>query len=164
MERLSTVVLVIIATFAATIAAQGAENRGRSLLRDPHQQGVAALYADRPVVAADYVTAMMRYRTAAQHENLPPRVYPFFMVERPPFGGPWTWTAANGSHVRRLHDGTLQLSLTDQLGNWFVEVLCYDAGWPVFSCTDGIDRTGAAPDARRLVIDGVDFRRKLPAR
>ncbi|WP_395449705.1 hypothetical protein ACHMW7_07775 [Aminobacter sp. UC22_36] len=148
---------------AAPGAAPGADNRGRQLLVDPHPHGIGVLYAHWPVIAADYTTAMMRYRMASEYEDLPPKTYPFVMFTRPPLGGPWTWTAANGSHARRLRDGALRISLTDQLGNWFVEILCADTGWPVFSCSDGVQRIAAAPEPRLLVIDGVEFARILPA-
>ncbi|MGF7006679.1 hypothetical protein [Aminobacter sp. BE322] len=124
---------------------------------------MAALYGRWPRIAADYVTTMMRYRTAAEYEGLEPQSYPFILVDRPPYGGPWTWTAANGSHIRRLRDGSLRISLTDRLGNWFVEIFCTDAGWPVFSCSDGVDRIAAAPDPGVLMVDGLEFSRKLPA-
>lgn len=145
-------------------AASGTENRAHHELGDPQQRGLAQLYGPWPMIAADYVTAMMRYHNAATQESLPPRIYPFVLRDRPPFGGPWTWTAANGSHARRLSDGSLHLSLTHQLGNWFVEISCLDAGWPVFSCSDGIERVASAPDPRLLVIDGIEFSRALPAR
>lgn len=163
MDRLATMVVAIVAALAAGAPAEGAEHRGRSLLVSPGQHGVAALYGRWPRIAADYVTTMMRYRTAAEYEGLEPQSYPFILVDRPPYGGPWTWTAANGSHIRRLRDGSLRISLTDRLGNWFVEIFCTDAGWPVFSCSDGVDRIAAAPDPGVLMVDGLEFSRKLPA-
>ncbi|WP_318763577.1 hypothetical protein [Aminobacter niigataensis] len=162
-QRLATLVATLVVALAASPAARAEAMRGRSLLGDPHQHGLAALYARWPAIAADYATAMMRYRGAAAHEDLPPSVYPFVLFTRPPLGGPWTWTAPNGSHARRLRDGALRISLTDRLGNWFVEILCTDAGWPVYSCSDGVERVAEAPEPRLLVIDGVEFSRLLPA-
>lgn len=163
MSRRIAMLLAAIAAVAVATAAHAAENRARQLLVDPHLHGVGMLYARWPSIAADYTTAMMRYRLAAEYEDLPPRTYPFVMFSRPPLGGPWTWTATNGSHARRLKDGALRISLTDQLGNWFVEILCADSGWPVFTCSDGVQRIAAAPEPHLLVIDGVEFVRSLPA-
>lgn len=162
-QRLATLVATIIVILAASSAARGEATHGRQLLTDPHQHGLAALYAPWPAIAANYATAMMRYRNAAEYEGLPQQVYPFILLARPPLGGPWTWTAANGSHVRRLRDGALRISMTNQLGNWFVDILCTDTGWPVFSCDDGIERVAAAPAPQLFIIDGVEFSRALPA-
>lgn len=164
MRRLAQALAMSIAAFAASPTMAGTSASGRSLLLDPHQQGLAALYARSPAVAADYVTAMMRYRTAADIEQLPPQLYPFIMLGGPPLGGPWTWTAANGSHVRRLDNGQLHLSLTSRLGNFFAEIDCLNASWPLFVCSDGIKRVAAAPAPQLLVIDGMAFARILPAR
>lgn len=161
-QRLATLVATIFVILAALPAARGEAGHGRTLLRDTHQHSLAILYQRWPNIAADYVTAMMRYRNAAEYEDLPQKVYPFILFSRPPLGGPWTWTAANGSHVRRLRDGALRISMTDQLGNWFVDILCTDTGWPRFSCSDGVERVAAAPDPHLLVIDGVEFSRALP--
>ncbi|PWK64921.1 hypothetical protein [Aminobacter sp. AP02] len=161
-QRLATLVAIIVVSLAASPAAGVEASRGRTLLTDPHQHNLATLYQRWPNTAADYVTAMMRYRDAAEYEELPPKVYPFIMSYGRPLGGPWTWTAPNGSHVRRLRDGSLRISMTDQLGNWFVDILCTDTGWPVFSCSDGIERVAAAPIPQVLVIDGVEFSRTLP--
>ena len=155
-------VSTIIAVAAVSTAASGAERRGGTLLMQTQQNGMAALYARWPGAAASYPTAMTRYRYATERENLPPRTYPFILLEKPPFGGPWTWTAENGSHVRRLADGAMHLSLTDRLGNWFSEIDCRDAGWPVFACNDGVERVAEAPRPDLLVIDGVEFARVLP--
>lgn len=163
MERLAMTVATALAILAASPAAGGAEKRGQDLLRDPQQHGMAALYAQWPGIAANYVTAMMRYRTAAEHEGMAPQTYPFILVDRPPFGGPWTWTAANGSLARRTRDGAFHLSLADGLGNWFAEINCHDAGWPAISCDDMVDRVARAPNPSRLIIDGVEFDRKLPS-
>lgn len=163
MGRLAQLLAISLVTLAATPTMAGANASGRSLMVDARQHGLAALYAQWPTIAADYVTAMMRYRTAAEIERLPPRLYPFVMFDRPPLGGPWTWTAANGSHARRLQNGRLHLSLTDRLGNWFSEIDCLDAGWPVFVCSDGVKRVAAAPAPQLLVVDGVEFSRSLPA-
>lgn len=156
-------VATIVAVTAVSTAASGEERRGRVLLNTPRQQGITALYARWPGAAISYPTAMTRYRHAVERENLPPRTYPFVLTAQPPYGGPWTWTALNGSHVRRMADGAMHLSLTELLGNWFVEIDCRDAGWPIFSCNDGIERIAAAPRPETLVIDGVEFSRVLPS-
>lgn len=161
-QRLAALVATIFVILAASPAVWGEASRGRTLLTDPHQHSLATLYQRWPGIAADYATAMMRYRNAAEYEDLPPKVYPFIMLSGRPLGGPWTWTAANGSHVRRLRDGGLRISMTDQLGNWFVDILCTDSGWPVFSCSDGIERVAAAPIPQVLIIDGIEFSRALP--
>ncbi len=155
-------VCAIIAVAAVSTAASGAERRGGLLLTQPQQNGMTALYARWPGAAMSYPTAMTRYRYAVERENLPPRTYPFIMSAKPPFGGPWTWTAQNGSHARRMADGAMHLSLTNLLANWFVEIDCRDAGWPVFACADGIERIAEAPTPELLVIDGVEFSRVLP--
>ena len=163
MGRLAQALAISLVALAAWPTMAGASGSGHALLVDTRQHGLAALYARWPAIAADYVTAMMRYRTAAEIERLPSQLYPFVMFDRPPLGGPWTWTAANGSHARRLQNGRLHLSLTGHLGNWFAEIDCLDAGWPVFACSDGIERVAAAPAPQLLVVDGLEFSRVLPA-
>lgn len=156
-------VATIVAVATVSTAASGSERRGHVLLSAPRQQGMATLYARWPAAAINYPTAMTRYRYAVEREKLPPHTYPFILAAQPPYGGPWTWTAPNGSHVRRMANGAMHLSLTDLLSNWFLEIDCRDAGWPVFSCDDGIERIAAAPRPETLVIDGVEFSRILPS-
>ena len=63
--------------------------------------------------------------------------------------------AVSGSHVRRLKDGALRISSTHKFGNWFVEILWAEIGWPVFLCSDGVQRLAATLEPRLLIIDGV---------
>lgn len=71
-----------------------------------------------------------------------------------------TWRAADGSLLQGFAGtGGFRLTLGNCLARICAASECSDAGWPVFSCSDGRKRKMSATDFAVAVFDGVSYRR-----
>ncbi|MCT7378052.1 hypothetical protein [Chelativorans salis] len=159
MAGLPAVLLLAVAVTGSS--ASGEEQRGRFRVFDNGPGEMAALYADRPSIVADYAAAMSRYRMVAEVADFKPLAYPFLSSRSVIAKEPWTWMAPDGSVVRRLRIGLFRINAADSLGNWFTDIECVDAGWPVFECSDGRTRRMSAPDGETMIFGGVEYKREL---
>lgn len=130
-------------------------------LRDPEPFGMAALYVDRPDLAAHHNLAMLQYRWTGEN-GFPRGGYPLLQEDQP-FAMPWLWADEEGTALRRLESGIFRLASSSPRHDLFYEIECYGFEWPVFSCTDGQERTMSAPELTLIIFGGKEYRRILPA-
>ena len=71
----------------------------------------------------------------------------------------WTWRAADGSLLQSVAGRGLWLIGGDCLARLCAATNCIDAGWPVFTCSDGRKRTMVVDDFQTIVFDGVPYGR-----
>jgi hypothetical protein len=140
--------------------AQAPMGEGASL-RGPEPFGMAALYDNRPDLALRYHLAMLQYRWTGEN-GFPRGGYPI-LDEGRPFAMPWLWADEDGRTLRRMGNGVFRLATSSPQNDLFAELECYGFEWPNFFCTDGQERTMAAPDLSLIVFDGKEYRRVLPA-
>lgn len=145
-----------VIALALSIGHAGAESSKASLLTP---NWLLARYADKKVVVGKYAAAMTRYRERLQDVKKPVGLAGPFS---PAGGERWTWLAADGRVVRRAEDGTFSLTSGDCVGLFCLETNCIGAGWPLFVCEDGRQRTMSAPDFSTVIFDGITFRRVPP--
>jgi hypothetical protein len=154
-------VVLLLAVAMTGSSASGEEQPGRFSVFDNRPGGMAALSADRPSIIADYAAAMARYRMVAEIAGFKPLAYPFLSPRNVIAKERWTWMAPDGSVARRLRIGLFRINAADNLGNWFTDIECSDAGWPVFECSDGRTRRMSAPDSETMIFGGVEYKREL---
>lgn len=164
MERfaLAAVLLAVLSAAPAQQAAAELSRRDFTMI-DGQTRGMGKLYASYPRIVRDYVAAMDDYRALRLYRNSAGFAYPLIAPsDAATAARSWTWTASNGSAVRRLKSGGFRLTVGEYFGNWFAEVDCRDVGWPVFSCGDGRQRKMSSPDLTILTFDGVEYVRAQP--
>jgi hypothetical protein len=145
-----------VITFALCIGHAGAESAKTSLLK-PYWS--LARDTDQKAAQAKYAAAMARYREhLVDIENPGGLAGPL----SPAAGERWTWLAADGSIIRRLDDRTFSLISGDCVRILCLETNCIGAGWPLFVCEDGRQRTMSAPNFSTVIFDGITFRRIPP--
>lgn len=71
----------------------------------------------------------------------------------------WTWRAADGSLLRSIAGRGLWLTGGDCLARLCAARNCIDAGWPVFTCSDGHTRTMVVNDFQTIIFDDVPYAR-----
>ena len=119
---------------------------------------IAAPYSADPDILTAFAKAMTRYRlTLATPDDpavpLEPTLLPAEFRVR-------TWRAADGSLLQSFSNKRgFRLTMGNFLSLLCAEVECTDAGWPVFKCTDGRERTMVAPDFVTAIFDGVTYLR-----
>ncbi|MBX3578192.1 MAG: hypothetical protein KF723_13380 [Rhizobiaceae bacterium] len=129
-------------------------------LLDQHYASMSALYAENPLVLADYASASMRYRMGV--DQLAGEAAPLVEADEPAFFIPWLWATPDGATIRKLRDGSFVITSARLLGNWYAETRCFNAGWPAYYCDDETERLMSAPDAATLIFDDIVYSRAVP--
>jgi hypothetical protein len=154
MRTLGNAIAFVIAT-GLSAGHAGAESSKAS--RAP--EWLLARYGDQKTALAKYAAAMARYRERLKDIEKPVGLAaPFSHAGKER----WTWLAADGSIVRRVDDGTFALTAGDCVRLFCLETTCFAAGWPLFVCEDGRERTMSAPDFSTVIFDGITFLRVPP--
>ena len=122
---------------------------------------VATAYSGDPDLVTAYTTGMARSRLQlagrAGENNLATPLEPRFL--RTEFRAR-TWRAADGSLLQGFEAaGGFRLTVGDCLVRICVASECSDAGWPLFSCSDGRTRKMSVADFVTAKFDGVLYRR-----
>jgi hypothetical protein len=146
----------LIVAMVLSVVNAGAESPKASLLMPDSS---LARYAGQKAVLAKYAAAMARHRERLMDPKITIGLAgPLSHA----VGERWTWLAADGSAVRRLDDGTFSLTSGDCVRILCLETKCIGAGWPLFVCEDGRQRTMSAPDFSTVIFDGITFQRRAP--
>jgi len=161
-----------LGTCAATFPAVAAEQANPKLaaMLDLRYVSMADLYAEHPTTVAAYAEALLRYRAVLDRGNFKD-ASPLFPDEQQasaqtpssPYFIPFLWTTPDGATIRKLPDGSFLVTSSRLLANWYSEMRCHHAGWPVYFCDDNSERTMSAPDASTLIFDEVEYKRVVPA-